>query len=306
MTRSVWPMACILFSVLMAAPDPALAEAETCAPAAMATLSYEQRADTLDQLTATPEARRNLVMDLVPCLENPDPKVRDGFAFETLSDLMRAGRLQPATLAALKTVLLARLADAEGDPNGFRGPFAILTLSEIARTDRLSTWMTGDERSELIAAAHAYLATLTDYRGFNDTEGWRHGVAHAADLLMQLSINPELTKPQAEAILDAIALKVAPADHAYVFGESGRLAAPVIYLAQKEMLTREEWSDWLGSLWPVEDPLWRDVYGSEAALTKLHNLRAFADEVYISAVVSNEPAYDPLAGPAFALMSTLP
>ena len=302
MIRQCLPPAAFLLAAVFAAPG--VAQAEGCGRAAMAGLSYEDRAAALEPLSG--EETAALALDLVPCLENPDPKIRDGFAFETLSDLMRAGRLDTATLEALKTTLLAKLAAADDDPAGFRGPFAILALSEVARTDRIAPWMSEAERSELIAAAHTYLAGLTDYRGFDDTEGWRHGVAHAADLLTQLSMNPQLTKPQGEAILAALALRIVPADHAYIFGESGRLAAPVIYLAQKELFTEAEWSDWLTGLWPVEDPLWRDVFGSEAALTKLHNLRAFADEVYISVAVTNEETYAPLAGPAFALMSTLP
>jgi hypothetical protein len=307
MIRLLFP-GVLLLAACAGLPGPAVGEgqaaAPACPPAARFNLPYEERATALEALS--PEEVSSLALNLVPCLEAPDPSVRDGFAYETLSDLMRAGRLDTATLAALKTALLGRLADADGDPAGFRGPFAVLVLSEVARTDRISAWMTEAERSGLIAAGADYLAGLTDYRGFDDTEGWRHGVAHTADLFMQLALNPQLTKPQAEAILGGIALKVAPSDHAYVFGESTRLSAPVIYLAQKEMFTEEEWADWLSGLWPPEDPLWRDVYGSEAALTRLHNLRAFADEVYISASVSNEETYEPLAGPAFALMSTLP
>lgn len=304
MFRQTLPSIGLVLAGLLILPGSAVAEAPACVMAARLGLPGQARETEVERLTGDNAAA--LAFDLLPCLEDPDPAIRDSFAFETLSGLMRAGRLDPATLKMLKTRLLARLAEADGDPNGFRGPFAILTLSEIARTDRLSPWMSEAERSELVAAAAKYLAGLSDYRGFDDEEGWRHGVAHAADLLMQLSVHPQLTRSQGEAILEAIALKVAPEDHAYVFGESSRLAAPVVYLAQKEMFTEEEWSDWLSSLWPADDPLWRDVFGSEAALTKLHNLRAFADEVYISVVVTNEETYAPLAGPAFALMSTLP
>lgn len=307
MIRQLFP-AFLLLAACAGLPDPAVGEGQAtdpaCGPAARFNLPYADRAVALEALS--PEEVAALSLDLVPCLESPDPSVRDGFAYETLSELMRADRLDAATLEALKTALLAKLAAAAGDPVGFRGPFAALVLSEVARTDRISPWMTDAERSELIAAGTDYLAALTDYRGFDDAEGWRHGVAHTADLFMQLSLNPQLNKPQAEAILAGIAVKAAPSDHAYVFGESTRLAAPVIYLAQKKMFTEEEWANWLSGLWPPEDPLWRDVYGSEAALAKLHNLRAFADEVYISAIVSNEETYAPLAGPAFALMSTLP
>jgi len=219
---------------------------------------------------------------------------------------MRGKLVDVAAVKTLQAALLAKLADADGDPGGFRGPFAALVLAETARVDRLEPYMTPEERDALISAAAGYLSGLSDYRGFSDAEGWRHGVAHTADLLMQLSLNPELTKPQAEAILAAVALKVAPPDHAYVFGEGGRLAHPVLYLAQRGFLTDEEWADWFAGLWPTEDPLWRDVYGSEAALAKLHNLRAFSDAVYISATAGDDERLGGVAAAAFATLSGLP
>jgi hypothetical protein len=183
---------------------------------------------------ATPAGKSALALSLADCLENPDPALRDDYAFTTLSALLRSGDIDSATLRTLKTDLLARLVEANADMNGIRGPFAALALAEVARTDRISPWMSEAERSELIAAAGTYLDALTDYRGFSEADGWRHGVAHTADLLMQLSLNPEITKPQAEAILAAVALKAGTPDHAYVYGESERLAAPVTYLAFKE------------------------------------------------------------------------
>jgi len=255
---------------------------------------------------ATPAGKSALALSLADCLENPDPALRDDYAFTTLSALLRSGDIDSETLRTLKTDLLARLAKANGDMNGFRGSFAALALAEVARTDRIAPWMSEPERSDLIAAAQTYLASLTDYRGFSEADGWRHGVAHTADLLMQLSLNPGLTKPQAEALLAAIALKVGTPDHAYVFGESERLAAPVTYLAFKETFTADEWSAWFTSLWPPEDPARETVFKSEASLARLHNLRAFAQSLYVNAMASNDDRMKPVAGAALQFMNQLP
>lgn len=304
MARRLIMFASLLLAAVCTGPLKARAEMPACTPAGLAQLSRPDRASALE--TISPNDLARFARDLIPCLEDPDPRIRDGFAYETLSELMRAGRLGPETLQMMKTKLLSNLAAADGDPKGFRGPFAALVLSEIARTDRISPWMNETGRSELIEAAHAYLAGLTDYRGFDGAEGWRHGVAHTADLLMQLSLNPALTKPQAEAILGAVALQVAPASHAYVFGESGRLARPVVFLSRRGMFSEAEWTEWLLSLWPADDPLRQDVYGSEPALMKRHNLNAFAHEIYVASTASAGETPGPLAGPALALMSELP
>jgi hypothetical protein len=255
---------------------------------------------------ATPTDKAELALSIADCLENPDPALRDDYAFTTLSSLLRSDDIDPVTLRTLRADLLSRLASANADMNGFRGPFAALGLSEVTRTDRIAPWMSEAERSELIAAAGTYLAALTDYRGFSEAGGWRHGVAHTADLLMQLSLNPQLTRPQAEAILAAVALKVGTPEHAYVFGESERLAAPVTYLAFKETFTADEWSAWFTSLWPPEDPARETVFKSETSLVRLHNLRAFAQSVYVNAMASNDDRMKPVAGAALQFMNQLP
>ncbi len=306
---------CLILPMLLAAcasapapatpePSPPAVSALPCPAAARLAALGDERARGEAILDMDPAARRALASSLLPCLADLDPALRDGVAYSALSQMMRSQLIAADTVSTLRDELLAMLA-AE-DEAGFAQPFAALVLAEVARTDRVAPWMSPEERSALIAAAHAYLATLTDYRGFSDTEGWRHGVAHTADLLMQLSLNPDLTRPQAEAILAAVALKVGTPDHAYIFGESERLAAPVMYLARREFFTAEEWTAWFAGLWPADDPLREAAYSSEAALTKLHNLRAFAQTVHVSAKASNQATYDPVAAGAFALLTSLP
>lgn len=301
--RNVLFLSALLVSACASSPPVPVAASACTVPAGLAVMN-DTWLETTRAMSA--KAKATLVLSLPDCLENPDPAVRDGYAYETLSGLLRGEAVGPETLRPLKAELLARLARADEDAGGFRGPFAALALAEVARTDRIAPWMDESERSALIAAAQTYLADLTDYRGFSDTEGWRHGVAHTADLLMQLSLNPQLTKPQAEAILAAIALKVSTPDHAYIFGESERLAAPVMYLAQRELFTGEEWTAWFTGLWPADDPLREVAYRSEAALARLHNLRAFSEAVYVSAVASHQDTYAPVGEAAFALLNLLP
>ncbi len=250
--------------------------------------------------------RTRLLLSLPGCLDLPDPALRDTYAFEVLSLILRGSDQSPDTVRMLMHSLLDRIGSADWDVHGFRSPFMFLALAEVARVDRLTPFLSEEERWDLLMEAKSYLAGLEDYRGFTEGEGWRHGVAHTADLLMQMSLNAHLTKPQAEEILAAIASKVAPENHAYIFGESERLAAPVTYLGWKETFTAEEWEAWFSALWPPDDPQREVAYKSEAALTRLHNLRAFAQSIYVSAVASNDQRMKPLAGAAFQFLNQLP
>src|SRR5689334_16156529 len=181
---------------------------------------------------------------LISCLGNPDPAIRDKVAFERLSTAMRAGDVDRATLVEMQAQLLKLV--AASDPQGFQRPFAILTLAEVARTDRIKPWMSDADRKVLVDTAANYLSTITDYRAFNEKEGYRHGVAHGADFVMQLALNPAISKTQLDQLLTSIALQVSPKDPtvAYWAGEPDRLARPVIFIAQRKLHSVAEWNAW--------------------------------------------------------------
>src|SRR4029079_4781720 len=103
---------------------------------------------------------------------------------------MRRDEIDSENLRRLRDALLPML--TADDAQGFRAPFAALVLSELARTDRIKPWLSADERKFLVQAATNFLVGVHDYRGFSDQDGWRHGVAHGSDFVLQLALNPEL------------------------------------------------------------------------------------------------------------------
>jgi len=232
-----------------------------------------------------PAARPALAQALLACLSDPDPELRDGIAFEALSQWLRAGDFDPATLRALRDALYAALDGADAD--GFARPFAALTLAEIARTDRIAPWMRADERAAMAERAAAYLASVRDYRGYDPRAGWRHGVAHGADWLLQLSLNPALAPAQRQRFIEAIAVQAVPAGgHAYVFGEPERLARPLLAAAARADWPAERWQAWFAALAARVGALDRSDYAGW--LGRRHDLRAFLLQVQWSAGRSEE------------------
>jgi len=226
---------------------------------------------------------------LVACLGDPNPDIRDQHAFERLAAAMRAGEVDRDTLTSIESRLLKLV--AEPDPQGFQRPFAILTLAEVARTDRLKPWMSESEREALVNIAANYLANLTDYRAFDDRSGFRHGVAHGADFALQLALNPAVTKPQLDRLLSAIGIQVSPKDPgvAYWAGEPDRLARAVLFIAQRKLHTDDEWKAWFAT---VMDPKplasWSAAFSSEAGIRKHHNARAFLLSIFATATSSED------------------
>ena len=233
-------------------------------------------------------ARQALAEGLVDCLADPDPAIRDGIAYEALAQWMRAGELDVDGVRALHGRLLPAL-DGE-DTAGFRKPFAALVLAEVARTDRVKPWMSAEERAAMVEAAAAYVGSVRDYRGFDEKEGWRHGVAHGADWLMQLALNPALDRAQLDRMLAAVAVQVVPdSAHAYVFGEPGRLARPVLYAAKRALHTQAEWQAWLSALTPRVSA-GGVTYTDLAWLARRHDLDAFMAALYLEADRSGDEA----------------
>lgn len=221
---------------------------------------------------ADDNARQALALALLDCLASPDPELRDGVAFAAISHWARAKALTPATLQSIRTTLLPRLLP-DADPDGFAQPFAALTLAEVARADRVQPFLSDGERADLLRAATTYVTTAADYRGFDASEGWRHGVAHGADLLLQLSLNLALDRAQLDAILAAVAGQVMPATgHFYIYGEGERLMAPVFYIGRRGALSTAEWSEWFARLGARR---LRAVRPTQASLAARHDLAAF-------------------------------
>ena len=225
---------------------------------------------------------------LLPCLDAPDPKVRDALAYEALSTWMRGKQISVTTAREMLQRLTTRL--KAPDASGFGRPFAALVLAEVARMDRIDAYLTRAEYSALVVSASEYLQSVRDYRGFDEREGWRHGVAHGADLLMQLALNPRTTKQEATTMLAAIATQVAPSEtHAYIFGESERLARPVLFIAQRAMHSSSEWNAWLATITsPAPFAQWDETFTSQRGLAKRHNTHAFLNALHTTLAINGD------------------
>ncbi len=262
------------------------------------------------QFVKLPPARRDpLALGLLPCLGNADPVLRDEIAFESLSTLMRSKLVSREAATRILQQLQSQLAPDFKDPQGFIKPFAALTLAEVARMDRIERFLTEPQWSSLLQTATGYLASVRDYRGFDAQEGWRHGVAHDADLLMQIGLNPRASKSDLDSLLAAIATQVVPAaEHFYVYGESSRLARPVFYVAQRGLHTESEWTTWLQAIVrPAPLAAWSDAFKSQSGLAKRHNTVGFLTALYVLLQENGSPAArERLLKPLQAALAAVP
>lgn len=305
MTYSMKFFACTVLALSL----PACAQADTprsiCLSSNITIKQMESGKENAFELLDT-QAKTNMASALVNCLGHPDPAIRDGIAYEGLTSLLRSNSLPKDDIRAVRGQLFSMI--GTHDPEGFSAPFAALVLSEVARTDRAEPYLTEVELDQFVQAASTYVAGVDDYRGFSDSVGWRHGVAHGADWIMQLSLNKALSEAQADTLLQAIRVQVPSGNgHAYIHGEPGRLARPVIFIAMRGDLTEQNWTDWLA---PLVDPApmssWGDAYKSEDSLARLHNVKSFLQALYVSASMSSNEEVKTLIQPVTEALETLP
>lgn len=252
---------------------------------------------------------QTLALGLMACLSHPDPELRDGLAFDGLSALLRGKLLTQETRYQLYRTQLSQLQSNSTDAAGFAKPFAALTLSEVARAQRMQPFLEPVDLATLVNAATAYVRGVTDFRGFITGEGWRHGVAHGADLLMQLALNPAIRAEQLDAIVQAAQAQIVPAQaHFYIYGESDRLARPIVYAARRGQLDTAYWLRFVEAV-ASSKPLatWADAFGSQEGLARLHNTKGFLRAMQSLVSQLNDPSVNAqLAQPLAKALTRLP
>ncbi len=283
---------------------PASAETDRCPPSGMdKTKLLSLKA--ANWVIADAEARDRFVVDITQCLGNPDPVLRDEIAYEALYHYLREKLVSDATKVRLAGILQAKM--VQKDPQGFRRPFAALALAEVARADRIAAFLTPEQRKSMLGSATAYMRSITDYRGFDPKGGYRHGVAHGADLMLQLALNPALCKEELIAIRDALATQIAPRGQSYITGESERLARPILFMAQRNLFSEAEWTAWFAQIaGPGDLGKWDGWFRTRAGIARKHNLTGFLSLVYVNVDLQENSGFAALRPGVVAALTSLP
>lgn len=282
-------------------PELRVQEVEGCSPPGWSRAQLEDLKAAEFEI-ADAGAREAFAKAVTACLASPDPWLRDGVAFEALTHMLRGRQLSADTMGALMHDLSARL--EAPDPHGVGQSFAALVLAEVARADRIEAYLTEDELATLLVDAQHWFINITDYRGFSEAEGWRHAVAHGSDLLMQLALNPRIDAEGLRLIVSAVGVQAAPPGHAYVHGESERLARPLLFAAQRGAMSEAEWTAWLTALATPKDA--SKVFTTEAGLTWRHNTMGLLLSLHANVAMSTDAALQVLRPGLEAALRAMP
>ena len=263
------------------------------------------KADDFRIVSATD--REHILRVLVACAGVDDPVFRDEVGYGGFSAILRR---DPVAADAI-TALFGSVSDAMNDALGrssFAASFLPLYLAEIVRVDRVRPFLSDRQRSDAAALAARYLAAVRDYRGFEPEEGWRHQLAHTADLVLQLALNPKLDDADRTMLASAILNKVAsPGAPALTHGAPERLARAYLYAVHRSDLGPAEIR---GALEGLSDDRLRGVadggIGDGDTLARLHNIKAFLAGIIIPLADQSDERLAALRAEALRVHRALP
>lgn len=250
-------------------------------------------AQRAQQFPAPPAGERaGLVDEMCAHLGDPDPAWREHVAIDGLTAwAYRAPVLDAAARGRLVARLAENLRHGIGEVGGDRvleRSFSALMLSTLAAADNQQAFLSPTEHDALCTAALAYLRDELDVRGYDARVGWRHSVAHTADLLKFLARSPQLSLDEQRAFLAAIRAKLrAPSTGVLPWGEPERVAKALLSIVRRADFDRaafEAWTSGLGAeakaLWerePLDEQAFRALQNQRDVLTALASLLAGVD-----------------------------
>jgi hypothetical protein len=210
------------------------------------------------------------------CFAESDPEIRDGIGYEALSTWLRGNNVNNDVLSKFMDGMLNDVnKNIDNEAQVYRA-FLFLGLSEVVRVDRISPYLTDEQRQNLTKSVSGAFSNINDYRGFNHKIGWRHQVAHLSDVVLQIALNKQFTEQQLTQIYSALFNQVTQSAHAYVFNEGERLSRAVLYGLVNPKIPLTFWQSWFDRLAdPTPFKTWRDIYQEQPFLIKRHNIRQF-------------------------------
>lgn len=203
-------------------------------------------------------------------LLSPDPEIRDDYAYTAAARWIRDGRLDDV-LEALGDTAASRFIHPEVQARTFA---PLILCCVLTRGHTVPGLLPKQAAERWYAEFSAWYPVEQDTRGWDESLGWLHAVAHGADAAAAFA--KALPDRRTELLeLCARRMTAAKSDYRYAQLEDARLARALLRILQAPGLNLEEATGWLtvvadalegGGPGPV--PVW--AFNTFATLQSLH------------------------------------
>jgi hypothetical protein len=213
--------------------------------------AYWQQVHADGLAVPTDRPLQELTAELTRMLGDPDPAMRDGTAYPTLTTWLDRG-VYDDLLAGLGDGMAVGLSVGLGESDTdsvFRRSFSALVLGGCIARDNRRPLLPGGKILEWGDRLAAWLLREKDLRGFVPGKGWAHAIAHGADTLATLARSPHLATPELTVILDVVADRVLlPVDQLFTAGEPDRLAFATMAVMRRNVVPLRVLEPWVARL----------------------------------------------------------
>lgn len=190
---------------------------------------------------------------------DPDLKIRDGLVYPVLAHLLHDKHLEADKLLnvfgrLLSPVFLFYDMENKDEYSILRRSFSLLQLVILFYVHRRDQIFPKEVVLEAIKKILEYIETETVLDGYDKTVGWKHSVAHSADVLEQIVRLKEVDETLLETIWNLSQQKFMNSEYPFINDEEERITTALVASLKRELLSEQFVLDWINRMVEPKNP----------------------------------------------------
>ncbi|MFP7480284.1 DUF2785 domain-containing protein [Terribacillus saccharophilus] len=178
-------------------------------------LAKSEKAENIDEL----------LCPMLTHIGDPDPLLRDRLIYGLASNWITDGLVSPVKMIRILEELLTARFLLKGEK--YTRSFATLWIAAILYRHRREAFLSADLINRVHQVFLAYINQETVGEGYDETYGWLHTLAHAADAIDEMIQLRELSNEQHRQLVEEVINKMAFPFHVLSHEEDERMAIAI-------------------------------------------------------------------------------
>jgi len=210
----------------------------------------------------------SVIDDMLKYIGHTDGELRDKLIYSTIMEwgeykgLISADKMKQMLNTCLSGTHLFYGIGENGTDSVFTRSFSALVLSVAFCMHYENPFLAAEDVRVTKEAVLKYIGLEKDYRGYVDSKGWAHAIAHIADALANIAgceVDDEVAigSDGTGDILAAVKALVCNKEYVYSAEEDERLVEPVMVAIYTEMLTTQGLLAWVDGFNMADKEYWK-------------------------------------------------
>jgi len=241
-----------------------------------------------------------LIADMLKFIGHVDGELRDKLIYSTFCGWVDNGILSATQMRHILATCLSEthlfFGIGEKDTDSvFTRAFSSLAIALAFVVHDENPFLTVDDVQNIKEVLLRYVGQERDYRGYVAGKGWAHSVAHIADALANVAgceIDGEfcIGRESLLEILQAVKSLACNRDWVYIAEEDERLVDVVNMVCSNEILTNDDFIEWIDSFDPSDNKWWEGTVPNDYYLHV--NCKHFLRSLYFNFLSCDDDEFD--------------